>query len=165
MTIVGAGAGVAELTALAVTSELAPTRKRGQYVAILIFTIVPFVPSSFYAQLIACKCRTGLRDSETDRPCSDHTNWRYVGIIVCVWNGIGFFLTLFFYFPPPRINSMGKSRAEIIREIDYIGGFLSISGMVLFMVSSYGHDLKLSRIDRLTTVRLNRLVCSGADIK
>ena len=55
MTIVGAGAGVSELTALAVTSELAPTRKRGKYVAILIFTIVPFVPSSFYAQIIACE--------------------------------------------------------------------------------------------------------------
>jgi hypothetical protein len=55
MTIVGAGAGIAELTALAVVSELAPTRKRGQYVAVLIFTIVPFVPSSFYAQLIACQ--------------------------------------------------------------------------------------------------------------
>lgn len=54
MTIVGAGAGIAELTALAVTSELAPTRKRGKYVAVLIFTIVPFVPSGIYAQLIAC---------------------------------------------------------------------------------------------------------------
>ena len=55
MTIVGAGAGVAELTALAVVSELAPTRKRGTYIAVLIFSIVPFVPSSFYAQLIACE--------------------------------------------------------------------------------------------------------------
>jgi hypothetical protein len=55
MTIVGAGAGIAELTALAVTAELAPTRKRGAYVAVLIFTIVPFVPSGLYAQLIACE--------------------------------------------------------------------------------------------------------------
>jgi hypothetical protein len=55
MTIVGGGAGIAELTALAVTSELAPTRKRGKYVGILIFTIVPFVPSSLYAQIIACE--------------------------------------------------------------------------------------------------------------
>lgn len=53
MTIAGAGAGISELTALAVTSELAPTAKRGKYVAILIFTIVPFVPSGIYAQLIA----------------------------------------------------------------------------------------------------------------
>jgi len=58
MTIVGAGAGIAELTALAVTSELAPTAKRGKYVAVLIFTIVPFVPSGLYAQLIACKYDT-----------------------------------------------------------------------------------------------------------
>lgn len=55
MTIVGAGAGIAELTALAVTAELAPTAKRGKYVAVLIFTIVPFVPSGIYAQLIACE--------------------------------------------------------------------------------------------------------------
>lgn len=53
MSIAGAGAGVSELTALAVTSELAPTRKRGAYVAVLIFTILPFVPSGVYAQLIA----------------------------------------------------------------------------------------------------------------
>lgn len=32
-TIAGAGAGISELTALAVTSELGPTRKRGTYVA------------------------------------------------------------------------------------------------------------------------------------
>ena len=55
MTIQGAGAGIAELTALAVTSELAPTAKRGKYVAVLIFTILPFVPSGIYAQLIACE--------------------------------------------------------------------------------------------------------------
>lgn len=66
MTIVGAGAGIAELTALAVVSELAPTRKRGQYVAVLIFTIVPFVPSSFYAQLIACESISHQTQTNTD---------------------------------------------------------------------------------------------------
>ena len=53
MTLAGAGAGIGELTALAVTAELAPTAKRGKYVSILIFTIIPFVPSGIYAQLIA----------------------------------------------------------------------------------------------------------------
>lgn len=52
-TIAGAAAGISELTALAVTSELAPTRKRGAYVAVLIFTILPFIPSGVYGQLIA----------------------------------------------------------------------------------------------------------------
>ena len=37
MAIAGAGAGINELTALAVTSELAPIRRRGTYVAILVF--------------------------------------------------------------------------------------------------------------------------------
>lgn len=52
-TIAGAAAGISELTALAVTSEMAPTRKRGAYVAVLIFTILPFIPSGVYGQLIA----------------------------------------------------------------------------------------------------------------
>ncbi|OQU95521.1 hypothetical protein CLAIMM_01709 [Cladophialophora immunda] len=115
-TIAGAAAGISELTALAVTSEMAPTRKRGAYVAVLIFTIVPFLPSGLYAQMIA-----------------SHAGWRYNGIIICVWNGLGLIITALFYFPPPRINSKGKSKLEVLREIDYIGGFLSISGMVLFM--------------------------------
>jgi len=116
MTICGAGAGIAELTALAVTSELAPTAKRGKYVAILIFTIIPFVPSGIYAQLIAF-----------------HSSWRYCGAIVCTWNGIGFLMTLFFYFPPPRVNTLGKSKMQVLKEIDYLGGLLSISGMILFL--------------------------------
>ncbi|KIW66046.1 hypothetical protein PV04_08255 [Phialophora macrospora] len=115
-TIAGAAAGISELTALAVTSELAPTRKRGAYVAVLIFTIVPFVPSGFYAQMIA-----------------SHSSWRYCGIIICVWNGLALIITALFYFPPPRPNSKGKSTREILSEIDYVGGFLSIVGMVLFM--------------------------------
>jgi MFS family permease len=115
-TIAGAAAGISELTALAVTSEMAPTRKRGAYVAVLIFTILPFVPSGIYAQLIAA-----------------NSSWRYCGIIICIWNGLGLIITACFYFPPPRPNSAGKSRAQVLREIDYIGGFLSIVGMVLFM--------------------------------
>lgn len=34
MALAGVGAGINELTALAATSEMAPTRKRGKYVAI-----------------------------------------------------------------------------------------------------------------------------------
>ncbi|OAP59359.1 hypothetical protein AYL99_06657 [Fonsecaea erecta] len=115
-TIAGAAAGISELTALAVTSEMAPTRKRGAYVAVLIFTIVPFLPSGLYAQMIA-----------------SHAGWRYCGMIICIWNGLGLIITALFYFPPPRVNSKGKSRQEVLREIDYVGGLLSISGMVLFM--------------------------------
>ncbi|KAH8597749.1 MFS multidrug transporter-like protein [Bisporella sp. PMI_857] len=116
MALAGAGAGVNELTALAVTSELAPTNKRGTYVAVLVFTILPFCPSVLWAQLIAY-----------------HSTWRYIGLFCGVWAFIGLVMTAVFYFPPPRINSLGLSNKEIIEQIDFVGGFLSIAGMILFI--------------------------------
>ncbi|KAA8569416.1 hypothetical protein EYC84_001054 [Monilinia fructicola] len=100
MAIAGAGAGINELTALAATSELAPTAKRGKYVAVLIFTILPFCPSVLWAQLIAA-----------------HSNWRYP----------------YSTFHLPEFNSSGLSRKEIISQIDFVGGFLSIVGLILFV--------------------------------
>ncbi|TKA62162.1 hypothetical protein B0A49_10343, partial [Cryomyces minteri] len=117
MVFAGVGAGINELTALAATSEMAPTRKRGKYVAVLIFTIVPFCPSVLWAQLIAY-----------------YSNWRYIGVVCGVWAFIGLVLTAVFYFPPPRVNSQGLSRNEILAQIDYVGGLLSIAGMLLFMM-------------------------------
>lgn len=117
MVFTGIGAGINELTALAATAEMAPTRKRGTYVAILVFTIVPFCPSVLWSQLIA-----------------SHSTWRYIGLLCGIWAGIGVLLTLFFYFPPPRVNSSGLSGAEILEKIDWIGGLLSISGTVLFLM-------------------------------
>lgn len=117
MVFNGIGAGINELTSLAATSEIAPTRKRGLYVSCLIFTIIPFVPSVLYAQLIAY-----------------YSTWRYIGVICCVWCAIGTLLTFLFYFPPPRNNSRGLSRAEVIREIDWLGAFLSILGITLFIM-------------------------------
>lgn len=122
--------GINELTALAATSELAPTSKRGAYVAVLIFTIVPFVPSVMYGQLIAY-----------------YTSWRWIGLICGLWAFIGLLMVAIFYFPPPRVNSEGLSTKEVLRQIDYIGGILSVGGMLLFMVSNvrvglllFGHD-------------------------
>jgi MFS family permease len=119
MVFAGIGAGINELTSLAVTSELAPTAKRGKYVAVLIFTIIPFCPSVLWGQLIAY-----------------YSTWRWIGLLCGIWNFIGLTLVAIFYFPPPRVNSMGMSRKEILRQIDYVGGILSIGGMILFMAVS-----------------------------
>lgn len=116
MAFAGVGAGINELTALAATSELAPTAKRGKYVAVLIFTIIPFCPSVLWGQLIA-----------------SHSSWRYVGLFCGLWAFIGLVMTAIFYFPPPRVNSSGLSNREIIERIDFVGGFLSIVGMILFI--------------------------------
>src|ERR1700742_2619763 len=82
MTFSGVGAVICELTSLAVTSELAPTRKRGKYVAILVFTIIPFCPSVLWAQLIAA-----------------HADWRWITLFCGLWALMGFLGVLFFYFP------------------------------------------------------------------
>lgn len=116
MTLAGVGAGICELTSLAVTSELAPTRARGKYVAVLVFTIIPFCPSVLWGQLIAA-----------------HAGWRYIGAFAGSWAAVGFFGVLFFYFPPPRPNSRGLTKKQIIREIDFVGGLLSVAGMILFL--------------------------------
>ncbi|KAL8850235.1 MAG: hypothetical protein Q9221_004834 [Calogaya cf. arnoldii] len=116
MALAGVGAGINELTALAVTSELAPTRKRGKYVAILVFTIIPFCPSVLWAQLIATR-----------------HGWRYCGAFCGAWAAFGLLMTLIFYFPPPRVNSKGFSKMQILKQVDFVGGFLSVAGMLLFM--------------------------------
>lgn len=116
MAIAGAGAGINELTALAATSEMAPTSKRGKYVAVLVFTILPFAPSVLWAQLIA-----------------SHAGWRYVGAFCGAWSGVGLLVTVCFYIPPPRVNSKGMDKMEVIKRIDFVGGLLSISGMIVFL--------------------------------
>lgn len=116
MSVSGCGAGICELTSLAVTSELAPTRKRGFYVAILVLTIIPFCPSVLWAQLIAA-----------------HSNWRYNCLFAGLWALMGLLMTAFFYFPPARPASLGRTKKQIIAEIDFVGGALSIIGMILFL--------------------------------
>jgi len=127
MCVTGVGAGINELTALAGTAELAPTARRGVYVAVLMMTILPFLPSVLWAQLIA------------------QANWRYVGLLTTLWTTLGLCTVLFFYFLPPRVNSQGLTRSEIVSRIDFVGGFLSIAGVVLFHVGilSGGYQVRL----------------------
>lgn len=119
MAISGVGAGICELTSLAVTSELAPTRKRGAYVAVLVLTIIPFCPSALYAQLI-----------------THYSSWRYNCLFAGLWAFAGLLCTAFFYFPPPRPNAQGRTTKQILGEIDYVGGLLSIFGMIVFLGKS-----------------------------
>ncbi|KAL9636172.1 MAG: hypothetical protein Q9164_002992 [Protoblastenia rupestris] len=117
MAIAGAGAGTNELTALAVTSELAPTRQRGKYVAVLVFAIVPFCPSVLWDQFIAAS-----------------TSWRNCGTLCGAWAAVGLVMTVIFYFPSPRTKLQGLTKMEVFQHIDFVGGLLSISGMLVFMM-------------------------------
>jgi MFS family permease len=111
----GVGAGLGELIALAVAGEIAPTKNRGIYIGGMIMTILPFCPAVLYAQLV-----------------SYASTWRWVGLIIGGWSFIGLLLTFAFYWPPPR--HIGVSRSELLRRIDYVGGFLSAAGVTLVLV-------------------------------
>lgn len=39
-----------------------------------------------------------------------------------------------FYWPPPRVNSEGLTKRQILARIDYLGGVLSIGGFALFLL-------------------------------
>lgn len=117
MTFAGVGAGVSELTALASVSEICPTSQRGTYLAVLIFSIVPFTPSVLYAQLLASK-----------------VSWRYVGLFCGIWIFIALLMVIFMYHPPPRANADGLSKRQILKQIDYLGGLLSICGFLFFLM-------------------------------
>ena len=113
----GFGAGLNEMVALSGTAELVPARLRGVYVAGIVFTILPFVASTLYAQLIA-----------------QAASWRYVGIFVAGWNFVGLILVALFYKPPSRVNAQGYSKKEVLRKVDYIGGIFSTGGVMCFMM-------------------------------
>jgi len=51
-----------------------------------------------------------------------------------MYSGLNFVLLIIIYHPPPRPNSLGLTKREIISRIDYIGILLSISGIALFLL-------------------------------
>lgn len=118
MVLAGAGAAICELTALAGMSELVPVKKRGFYLALVTFSIIPFCPYLMYSELLG----------------TYHT-WRWSIWITVIWNAIFFVGIAAFYFPTSQTRGHGKSTKEILARIDFVGAFLSIVGLVLFLVA------------------------------
>jgi hypothetical protein len=83
---------------------------------LVVFTILPFCPSVLYAQMIA-----------------KQSNWRYNGILIGVWNFIGLLLCVFAYKDPSRLTEEYTAR-HVLRQVDYVGGFLSTAGVTCFMM-------------------------------
>ncbi|KAL6161763.1 hypothetical protein ACJQWK_08309 [Exserohilum turcicum] len=112
----GVGAGLNELIALAGTGEIVPVKDRGKYVGGVILTILPFCPAVLWAQFIA-------QDS----------SWRFNGLLIGLWNFVGLVLCIFCYHDPSRLTETYTAR-HVLRQVDYVGGFLSVTGITLFMM-------------------------------
>jgi hypothetical protein len=109
------GAGIAELTSIAVVAEIAPPKDRGLYVGLMVATVLPLCPAVLYAQLI------------------DYAStWRWIGLLVGGWAAVGMILTAIFYWPPT--THAHHSRRELVRRIDWVGGFLSGAGLCLLLI-------------------------------
>ncbi|KAF2157629.1 MFS drug efflux pump [Myriangium duriaei CBS 260.36] len=118
MTFFGVGAGILELTSLAVVGESAPSKKRGLYIGCIILTIIPYVPSVLYANLI-----------------TSVSSWRWIELWCGGWNLVGGIMTFVFYWPPPRSNAEGLSRWQIFKRMDVTGGISSTAGLTLFLMA------------------------------
>lgn len=114
--LLGFGAVTQELLAIAVVAESVPTAKRSMYIALILCAIIPWSPDTLYANWMAI------------------SSWRWIGCALAVWNVITLALIASFYFPPPRVNSLGLSRREQGARIDFVGGALATAGLVLFLV-------------------------------
>jgi MFS family permease len=115
--IMGFGAITQELMAIAIVAESVPTAKRPLYSAIILMMIIPWSPGTLYANWVSEK------------------SWRWIGCILAIWNVITIALVIPFYHPPPRVNSLGLTRREQLRRIDFTGGAILTAALVLFLLA------------------------------
>ena len=118
--LLGIGIIVQELLAIAIVGESVPTAKRSLYAAMILCALLPWSPSSLYASFIA------------------DASWRWVGCVAAVWSLLTFVIIAVFYHPPPRINSLGLTKREMLRRIDFFGGLLLTVGLLLFLIGING---------------------------
>ncbi|KAK5079858.1 hypothetical protein LTR24_008884 [Lithohypha guttulata] len=115
--LLGFGAVTQELMAIAVVAEIVPTAKRPIYAAITLCCIIPWTPGTMYANWISI------------------SSWRWVGLVLALWNAISFCMIAAFYHPPPRVNGRGLTTKQKWARIDFIGGILLTTGLVFVLVA------------------------------
>jgi len=116
MAVSGISIGIQILTSIAAVTELVPTYKRGITIGYVVMGFLPFAPASLYGQLLAGK------------------SWRYVGLIIGVLALVALVILAIWYRPPPRPNSIGLSKRQCLERMDFVGAFLGIGGITIFLV-------------------------------
>ncbi|CZT15092.1 related to MFS drug efflux pump [Ramularia collo-cygni] len=121
MALAGAGAGIGELTGLAGLAETVPVKHRGYSLAALTAFVIPLCPYVMYSQLFSTR--------------GSNPTWRWGAWICLVYNGVTLIGLLFCYFPLGHARAAGLSTMAVVKRIDYVGGFVSIIGLTLFLVA------------------------------
>ncbi|KAL9112590.1 MAG: hypothetical protein Q9227_003161 [Pyrenula ochraceoflavens] len=119
----GIAIGIQLLTAVAAVTELVPTHKRGISIAYIVCGFLPFAPAPVYGQLLA------------------GYSWRWITLVVGLVAFVAFILLAVFYHPPPRPNARGLTNWQLVGRMDFMGAFLAISGLTVFLVGiNWGGD-------------------------
>ncbi|KAJ1335655.1 Fungal trichothecene efflux pump (TRI12) [Microdochium nivale] len=102
--------------------ELVPNRLRGPVIGGVFLSAVPF---SVFGPSIARAFITNTA-----------AGWRWSFYMSIIFAAIALVLAFFFYHPPSyaQLHVGGKSKAQQVKELDYIGITLFVSGCVLFLV-------------------------------
>jgi len=127
----GVGTGVSELAVLAGVSEIVPVSQRGYYLAAVTLSVIPFVPSVMFAQLI-----------------SNTANWRYISVLTAGIAAVALAMTAVWYNPPPQSVEQRQERLDkrkLARKMDFSGGFLSITGVACIIMGLLGGGYQVSR--------------------
>lgn len=98
-------------------AEVVPVKYRGYSLALVTAFVIPFCPYLMYVELWS------HHDTKV--------GWRWGPWVALIYNGIIGTGLLFTYFPVMHSRADGFSRRAILKRIDYVGGFLSITGLTL----------------------------------
>ncbi|KAM7221053.1 MFS drug efflux pump [Rhypophila decipiens] len=118
MAVSGVGTGISELTVIAGVADIVPVSKRGYYTAFVTLSVLPFIPSVLWAQLIAYS-----------------STWRYISLFTGLWSTVALVLTVLCYSPasppPPRLEAGSEtpSTFRLFMRLDWVGGIISIAGL------------------------------------
>ncbi|KAF2660508.1 fungal trichothecene efflux pump [Lophiostoma macrostomum CBS 122681] len=126
-TLIGANllngiAAAGQLSFGIILGELVPNKQRGPIVTLCFSSSLPFaVFGPLIARLFIERTSAGWRWSY------------YIGIIFSV---IALVLYQFLYHPPTyeQLHVQGKTRMQQFKELDFIGIFLFIAGVILFLI-------------------------------
>ncbi|KAF2267864.1 trichothecene efflux pump [Lojkania enalia] len=126
-TLIGANlmnglAAAGQLSFGIVLGELVPNKHRGPIVTLVFLSSLPFaVFGPIIARLFIQNTSAGWRWSY------------YLGIIL---SGITVILYQFLYHPPTydQLHVHGKSRWQMFKELDFVGIFLFVAGIIVFLI-------------------------------
>lgn len=128
-----------------VLGELVPNRMRGPIVTLVFMSSAPF---AIFGPIIA---RLFIENTSS--------RWRWSYYLGDIFSVLALALYYFLYHPPTydQLHVNGKTKMQQLKELDYVGMFLFVAGVVLFLVGLSVIMISVLAIEVSTTNK----TCSG----